>query len=594
VCGLFGLVAQNSTSSEAQQSMIKVIAFRGPDGSEILDLSSEGGPILGHTRLSIIGGESAAQPMWAKNGRFCITFNGEIYNFEQLGLDFGIDTEGSDTRLLIELWNLMGAHSINLLRGQWAFSIWDSWEKVSYLVTDQFGILPLYIHIQQNSICWASSVRVFKAAGLPLTPSSSNLADYMGLRYHFAPKTSFSQVSKIPPGTLVTVSSDFRTSFELWAHDEAETLRPKPVSTKELARTIEQSIELSLRADREVGIFLSGGVDSAVIASVASAKADTRVKAYTAHWTADELQSELKDALESCEHLNIQIVPVEITPSDWWRALEEGAEFRDSPSAEIADPVVYLLSERASKDLKVVLSGEGADELFLGYPKYALENLISNPFARPFVYLALKLMVIIRPESPRLERINLALHSDSKTSRWDLFFSTLPAARANKKSIQKSKILGDTRRQQLRDFQGYLPNVLLERADRNGMANALEIRPSMLNRDLFTKAMRLNPSKQTRLLKTKIDYRKAAELIVGKSIAFRKSRGFPIPLSQWIRKDLKSEFEVVLRLESHTLDSVASPETRVLCLQEHLSGKRDHALLLFTWVSYLIWESQWT
>ncbi|NDC47954.1 MAG: asparagine synthase (glutamine-hydrolyzing) [Micrococcales bacterium] len=594
MCGLFGLIAESTLSITQQNQLINAISFRGPDEQALLDLTPAGGPLLGHTRLSIIGDDSAAQPMWSRNGRFCLTFNGEIYNFEKLSEEFGIDSAGSDTRLLVELWSQIGAHAIALLRGQWAFAVWDTEVKECYLVTDEFGILPLYLHIQADSVCWASSARVFKAAKLNLAPDRDSINEYLRLRYAVSPNTFFENVTKLKPGSLVTISTDRQVSIHNWNQPGLVFPSARPPKSLDLAREIQKSVESSLRSDQEVGIFLSGGVDSALIASIASSKSVKPVKAYTAFWLREDLDSELENARETCRALNVEITPVVVTAESWWKALIAGAEFRESPAAEIADPVVYLLSERARKDVKVVLSGEGADELFFGYPKYAVEALIAKPTTKAIVTLALQVISKVKPQSTRLARLRFAIQDKSKLQRWDDYFSNLPTIGSTQSQSPLNSEVSDVRGMQLHDLEGYLPNALLERADRNGMAHALEVRPSMLSAELKKQSLSLNPKAQTRLLSTKIGYRKAAKLLVGRKIAFRKSRGFPIPLSSWIKTELAEKFRSTLSSRSVLLDEIVPIDNRSLVLDEHISGKRDHSLLLFTWVSLIIWETEWT
>jgi asparagine synthase (glutamine-hydrolysing) len=594
MCGLFGALDSKTISSELSSKMLESIAFRGPDGNGICDLTTPGGPLLGHTRLAVIGGGSAAQPMWSKNGRYCLTFNGEIYNFEQLAKDFEIDHEGSDTRLLVELWGKVNSKSLPLLRGQFAFAIWDDLQKNATLVTDHFGILPLYIHEQPGSVYWASSARVFRAANLPLTLCSDTVSQLMNLRFVSAPKSVFREVSKLSPGALVEISSNRDINVKSWNNAIVNTLVAPSNGTHELTKTIRSVVSQSLRSDQEVGIFLSGGVDSAVIATLASEQSDKPVKAFTATWHASGQDSELSAAQKTSEALNIEIVPVEIDSSNWWRAFNQSIEFRESPTSEIADPVMFLLSERAAKDVKVVLSGEGVDELFYGYPKFAIENLLSKPFLGALVRVAITILSVGNSKSARLSRLKRAINAKSKSERWDAYFSTTPVAAATHIKSNKEGSEGDLSGLRDHDLQGYLPEVLLERADRMGMANALEIRPAMLNLDLLALAQTLPPQKQTRFMKTKVEFRNAASEFVGSEIAMRKSRGFPIPLAHWIKTELSSVFHDTLQSEGTSLNSHVSKATRITYLNEHLTGRRDHSLLIFTWASFILWEEFWT
>jgi asparagine synthase (glutamine-hydrolysing) len=594
MCGLFGAIDSKPITPELSSKMLQAIAFRGPDGNGFCDLSEKDGPILGHTRLAIIGGESAAQPMWSKDGRFCLTFNGEIYNFEDLAKEFGINHEGSDTRLLVELWGRIKAKSIPMLRGQFAFSIWDDLEKVVTLVTDYFGVLPLYIHEQEDSVYWASSARVFRAANLPLTVAKSSVSDLLHFRFVPSPRSVFKEVSKLRPGSVVEISANREISFGSWSNSIVSSELLELADTSRLTKAIRVAVRQSLKADQEVGIFLSGGVDSAVIAHLAAEHSEKPVKAFTASWHANDQNSELTAAQKTAEALNIEIIPVEIDAKEWWRAFNQSIEFRESPTTEIADPVMFLLSERASKQVKVVLSGEGVDELFYGYPKFAVENMLSNRFSRALVRLAISVFATVNSKSARLSRLKTAISFNSKLARWNAYFanSTFSQSAGAKNRVRGSE--GDIRGLRDHDLRGYLPHVLLERADRMGMANGLEIRPSMLSLDLLELAEMLPTQNQTKFMKTKIAFRCSASEFVGKEIAWRKSRGFPIPLAYWIKNELAADFESTLKSSQTLLNEYVSPTTRLNYLDAHLKGRKDHSLLLFTWASFILWEEFWT
>ena len=596
MCGQFGILNLEGIALPPIESLLESIKFRGPDGKDYLDLSSDQGPVLGHTRLSIIGGESASQPMWSDDGRFCLTFNGEIYNFEALAAFFKIDHRGSDTRLLVELWSQLGSHSIPLLRGQFSFCIWDKEKKQTYLVTDAFGILPMYIYSDHRLISWSSSARLFSALGLNLQKDKHATEEFLKLRFRFAPNTFFTNLEKLPPASLVTINHDGKVGRESWTSFNHKSRVHTKVSSKELNNLLQTVINRSLRSDQEVGIFLSGGVDSALIAAISASQINRPTKAFTAHWGVESSKSELREAQETCRDLHIDLIDIEVSPKKWWDAFVESSRYREAPNSEIADPVIYLLSQSASKHVKVALSGEGADELFLGYPKYRVEKVLESIWARPAITFALKLFAALFRRNAKLSRLNEAVSCKNSEDRWDGYFATpdvFKTGTSDSDSKERKPRSGDVRGLQSRDFAGYLPYALLERADRMGMANGLEVRPSMLDLDLLKAAKHISVNKQTGLFKSKHSYRKAASLILGKDIAFRRSKGFPIPLDLWIRDDLRLEFEATLSSQETALNSFVPEESRLDILKEHLSGKRNHALLLFTWVSFIIWEKQW-
>ena len=594
ICGVWSPSGQNP--STLTKSLMSEIEHRGPDGSGIIDFQRSN-LSLGHVRLSIIDLAGSPQPMTSANKRFTIVFNGEIYNYEELktGLDYPFQTHG-DTETILALWEKEGSDCLAKLRGQFSFAIWDSESEVLSFATDAFGILPIFVYDNGKTLAFSSSANSLASQFPEIIKASEKIKTLLTTRAVVAPQTAYTGVRRLPPGSLWTYGKETKKE-SFWHQSWNDIPAGDSISQDEKVTKIVQLLNLAadraITSDVEIGVFLSGGVDSALIAKLAQDRLPYQMNAYTAFWPDEKKSSELDQASITARELGLKHHQIAISADDWWDGFIESSKFREGPHAEAADVVFYLLAERAKQDVKVVLTGEGADELFGGYPKNRLEQFASLKLVNELASILLPMGIGGRGE--KLGRIMYALSERSAAVRWSRYFSTywqsdfglepdtLPDSELYDPGLRGMRVF---------DFTQWLAPLLLDRADQMAMAHGLEVRPMLLSCELANFAFTLNESDLHSGGQTKPLLRKAAQLILPSDLSSSPKRGFPIPISEWFAGPLFDKVEHMLEISNPALDSVVPIETRLRLLQEEKKHPNRNSKKLFTLVSVINWLSQ--
>jgi len=595
MCGISGVLT-DATSAQAisQVSTMNLgIHHRGPDAQATFS-SPETNLYLGHTRLSIIDLEGSAQPMTSASGRYTIAFNGEIFNFRELREEtpYPYQTEG-DTETILALWEIEQEACIRRLRGQFAFAIWDNKESKVSLAVDAFGILPLYVAERDGQVLFGSGMCALNSADQAFLKNDSVIPALLAQRAVSAPETPYVDVRRLPPGSLWTLS-DGEVKEGLWK--QPWVISPAPGSRQEKISTLldllNRAADRAVTADVEIGVFLSGGLDSAIMAKLAQDRLPYRMRSYTASWSGNTEESELQAASALATYLGLNHTNVVIDAQAWFDALKESSKYRDAPHSEPADAVFYLLAKRAAKDVKVVVTGEGSDELFGGYPKYKVERFAQMPLVRPLARLAN--VMGFRANDERVSRLLQALGAKTDQSRWATYFATTwPKSFGVANSLnQNLGTQAPAESLRVRDLNDWLAPLLLDRADRMAMANSLEVRPIFLDFDIANFALGLTGSELVHRGKTKALLRDVAKLILPENIANVRKRGFPMPLDAWLITDLYDEVEEILTQACPPVDAHVSLDQRRKLLNDHKSGRCNNTLRLFTLLSTILWLDQ--
>lgn len=587
MCGFVGTLNRNAfnTVSGAQG-----MRHRGPD--DLQSLTTHDAELkVSHVRLSIIDLVASTQPIQSFDKRYTLVFNGEIFNYKELreALDYPFITNG-DTETLLAMWVLHQEKCVPLLRGQFSFAVWDDYTKRLSLVVDAFGILPLYVFEDESGIAFGSGVSPLFAGGITPKIDLTKIRNLLTQRSVSAPNTPFLGVQRLAPGEIWHFQ-DKRKVVTKWVHvpnfKKSKLLFGEKVEV--LHELLEQASGRAITADVPIGCFLSGGLDSAIMASLAQARLPYRMKAYTASWVGNHTESELAAATESARSIGLDHVPLQFSSHDWWQALNESAPFRESPHSEPADAIFYLLAQRASQDVKVVVTGEGADELFSGYPKSRFEKYAHLNTLRFGAKILRNLNV--KKGDERIHRLILALSKDTNSERWSTYFATLWPDSFHLTSTSKNELhsegsLLDLMREW--DIQHWLSPLLLDRADRMSMAHSLEVRPVFLDYDILQFSRTLDDNDLVHGRKTKFILREVAKRVLPESQANVPKRGFPLPLNSWLRYDLYNEAKDVLGMECWPLDQLISRSQRLEILKEHSLGV-DHGRRIFTLMSFQLW-----
>lgn len=625
MCGIAGYVNKD-VNQHANLNIIKtmtdIIEHRGPDdeGHYILDNVA-----LGHRRLSIIDlSEAGHQPMISSDDRYIIVFNGEIYNYRELakeleekGCKFKSET---DTEVLLEAYRVWGENCVERFNGMWAFAIFDKYEKKIFLSRDRFGIKPLYYLNREDVLAFGSEIKEILAA----FPEERQVNEEFV--YYFLPsgalddgkETFFKNIFSLEPAHSAAydlVKKDFRI-WKYWDVDESlfyEKWVKDSNPTDKLWDLLNSSIDLHLRADVPVGTCLSGGVDSSTIVGLASKKVNNPIYTFSGLYHDEDC-----DEKQYVDYVNenTSTVPNPIYPEPNGNLIEDLLRItwhQDEPSAGPGLYTQYHVMKTASKHVKVLLDGQGGDELFAGYlPYYSLyiDDLLNNEGFKGKIK-ALLLMKDIHKHwgtqwisSDNLKRIfgnklfNL-IKAVSKSAniispKEPNFFHQEFTERVKGKEIKREfpkKLKGTLSNTLYWHLVKQSIPALLHYEDRNSMAFSIEARVPLLDYRIVEFAMGLPSDYKIKDSWTKWILRKSCEKVVPSKVAWRRSKlGYPTPFSRWIRKGKDKELITEILFSKSFLDrKLVSKETIEFYYNEHMSGKVDRSWLLYRYVVLELW-----
>jgi asparagine synthase (glutamine-hydrolysing) len=574
MCGIIGAVYKNRLPDEViQQAIPKVlqqIKYRGPDGSGCW---YDDRIALGHRRLSIIDLSSAgAQPFESKKYGLVITYNGEIYNYQaikeiliQNGYKFQSQT---DTEVVLFAYDFFGEDFLKQLRGMFAFCLYDQKRNCVFLARDPIGEKPLFYYIDQQKLIFSSEVKSFHAfTELPLHIDDQSMKSYLVLQYIPGDHTIYDEVKEVDPGCFLKINLNSwelkkKTYWSIFDKDRREV----PTSTDEIDWLLESTTRARLIGDVKIGLLLSGGIDSSLLAWYIHNQG-SRLMAFTAGFDRDELD-EYPYAKEVADSLGIELIQINggiVTP-DIFEAVIFHA---DEPLGDPACIPTFLLSREIAKYVTVVLSGEGADELFLGYDYYRQEmqfrkfnpliiSLLHQPIFGSCLHYWSNRSPLNRIAS-RLEKVLFSTY-DLGASRWSSVFldKSVNSIFSQTDNIENSlfhlmEIEGElkefTKFDQthpaplLLDLKYWLPDDLLMKVDRMTMAHSIEARTPFLDLDLIEAAINLPYNEKINHKTGKIILRKFFESKFNKKVnpefAWRKKHGFATPVKEWLLGPLR-------------------------------------------------------
>ncbi|AFC27791.1 asparagine synthetase [Paenibacillus mucilaginosus 3016] len=568
MCGIAGFCTSdaNQARPEILQAMIEEIHHRGPDNHGIRFYPGDRQEVigLGHKRLSIIDlSDNGKQPMASVSGNTSIVFNGEIYNYHTIRRELEAEgwtfRTGTDTEVILNLYEKYGEGCLRHLNGMFAFAIYDHRKKQLFIARDRFGVRPLYYSLRGGKgLAFASELKaLWKFPGVKKEVRFGALYQYARKRYVDHPDTIFEGIEKLKPGHYLIYKEGKAELKEYWDIDNFEEL---PLSfddaVEELDALLLDSIRLRMISDVPVGAFLSGGLDSSLIVAMMAKYSALPIKTYSVGFE-DERYSELGFARQVAERFGTDHTELKVSASDFAQHLYQAVTYRDAPLSESADVPMYMLSRMAKKDVSVILTGEGSDELFAGYPKYAYDRFAKAPWFRGLLKNPLAAAAInALPYSAR--KAKLAYHTlciDDDRQRYDRWFSSIgeEAARTlftrefqeqylgSREERQPSVLKGTTNmnRMQYQDVKYWLSDNLLERGDRMVMAASVEGRLPFLDYRVGEFAFRLPEHYRIRGMERKYIVKKLAERYLPKELIYRKKIGFYVPVGDWFRNELK-------------------------------------------------------
>ncbi|MBC8112700.1 MAG: asparagine synthase (glutamine-hydrolyzing) [Verrucomicrobia bacterium] len=555
MCGITGFFSFQQPFSENQlKQMTGKLAHRGPDAEGFF---FDGLCGLGHRRLSIIDlSSNANQPMTSANGQFMCVFNGEIYNFKEIRSD--LEKEGvvfktqSDTEVLLENFVKNGVESFEKLNGIFAFAIYDKLKEQLIICRDRLGIKPLYYFHQGTALAFASEIKaLLTLPQVSKTISKTALADFLHLGY--IPSDSiFSDIKKLPAACYAVLNENnlkINTYWQMAEKITANVIANETQALAELDVQLRRSVDLQMVADVPLGVFLSGGIDSSVVATMASQVSATQIKTFSIGFE-EEKFNEAPFAKAVAGHLQTDHHELIVTAKQAQNLVIELIDVFDEPFADSSAIPTMLVSALARKHVAVALSGDGGDELFFGYGSYNWATRLQKPLLKKLYPIMAPLMAFGKKDSFRkaanmfrLPESNLTSHIFSQEQGFfsqqevnNLLNQTSPF---HPESEVFNRSLSAMEKQAFFDLNYYLPEDLLVKVDRASMRYGLEVRVPLLDHDLVTWALNLSPDLKYKQGIRKYLLKKVLYQYVPEKLFDRPKRGFAIPLAKWLTTDLK-------------------------------------------------------
>ena len=629
MCGIYGYVSQKEAVEPAiLHRMGHPLKHRGPDdeGEIILDCI-EVSVGLGHKRLSIIDLSPAGkQPITNEDETVWITCNGEIYNYREIRKE--LEAKGhkfrshSDTEVIVHLYEDLGTECLGQLNGMFAFALWDNKSQSLFLARDRTGKKPLHYCFAKGHFLFASEIKSLLQH--PLVSRELDLKSlnkYLAYEYVPAPNSIFKAVKKVEPGHYLLFRGGAVVTSQYWdvpIEDYPISDRTENQYIDELKERLERAVSARLMADVPVGLFVSGGLDSGLVAALAR-RAKENLECFSIGFEEASFD-ESRYAQQVARFLGIRHHLKMFRGQEMLHTVERLPDILDEPLADPSILPLFLLSQFASEHLKVVLSGDGGDELFAGYQTYQAHKLVTFYDALPgFVKESIKACAFRLPVSHKYLSLDfkvkqflkgVGVSSEVRFFLWRGAFSNAERhglLRADVRRelqnenayeeiyryVRKSRLTKELERILYLSMKLYLQDNNLVTVDRASMANGLEVRSPLLDRDVVDFACRLPMEYKLNGLKTKYILKKVAEELLPRNIVYRKKKGFGVPLAKWLTSDLKEFMLDYLgqeRLERQGLFHY--PYVKQL-IDEQLNKNKDNRELLWTLLVFQTWYERY-
>jgi asparagine synthase (glutamine-hydrolysing) len=628
MCGINGIAFSSrsgrTVSRETLEAMRDVITHRGPDEEGIFIDRNVG---LGHRRLSIVDLASGHQPMTNEDGSLHIIYNGEIYNHgdyrESLEAKGHVYKTHCDTETILHLYEEHGAACVDYLRGMFAFAIWDQNKRELFIARDRLGVKPLYyVHTVDGSLFFGSEIKtVLEAGAVKPEINYAVLSDYLANHAPSGEETLFQGVKRLLPGHVLTWRDGEVTIRRYWdvtfSENGVEDHRDDRTYVKQWSDLFRESVRLRLMADVPLGMFLSGGIDSSAIAAVMSGMVTEPIKTFSVAF-AEREANELEYARIVAAAYKTNHHEIVVSPEQFFEVLPRLVWHEDEPIGHPSSVALYFVSQLASQHVKVVLTGEGSDELLAGYGRYRrtlwnlalghrynkltpaiARNTIRNQIERmPVGRLRQKLMRTFLVLSPELESIyfdNFAVFS-APMQQHMFTRETRDRIGTIDPYVELRRVLARTKDLSLldgllyADIKTYLHELLMKQ-DQMSMATSIESRVPFLDHELVEFTAKMPDAMKLRGSTTKYVLRESMKGVLPEKILSRSKMGFPVPISRWFRGPFKSVIDEYVLSDRALSRGIFAPDFVRGIASLHQSGE-DHSERLWALLNFEIWLRQ--
>lgn len=610
MCGILGSV--NKTFDDEVLDLIK---HRGPDDGKIETIECQGNSVtLGHRRLSIQDLSVAGQqPMHSACGRYVIVFNGEIYNHLDLKKKLeNINFNGhSDTETIVNYIAKFGIESIKEFNGIFGLAILDTEDEKVYLARDRFGVKPVY-YANDETFVFSSELKPILKVINEYEMNKDALNSYFTLRYNPSSSTMYSKILKVNPGEVLVYDMKMKKLETLFnindtfiANIKVDKNRSEEYWTAKLLDKFEQAVERQMLSDVEVGSFLSGGLDSALITAIASKHSKNPIKTFCMGFEgASKEDDEIQEARLSAELLGTNHYDLIVSPKDYMRDLEKALYINEEPNGTDSTLAQYQISELASQHVKVMLAGQGADEIFMGYGRYGAEtkrakylpllkaaNKVKPIFSHPRFHKIQRALYALTEENEfrRLEKIYTVFTEDEQKKLLGNFYKEQETELRRTYDLIPSNIASSDKMSIL-DTYTWLSDELLMYGDKMTMATSVEMRVPFLDNDFVETVHQIPTHFKIKEGSHKYILRKMAEKVLPHEIIYRPKKGFTMPSLKWFQEDLNDDIMQLLNSDDSLLTSfINRSEIEKLVLRYKNKQENDERkIVLLMNVEYML------
>lgn len=621
MCGIAGFVnaGGNAVDRSVLEAMNQAIAHRGPDDDGFYINENAG---LAMRRLSIIDVAGGQQPIHNPAKTKWIVFNGEIYNYQSLRDD--LDKGGhkfytkSDTEVVLHLFDKYGADCLKHLRGMFAFAIWDERDKSLFIARDRVGKKPLlYSHQKNGDLIFGSEFHaVLKHPAVSREVDLEAIDSYLSYLCVPAPQTAFKQIRKLEPGHWLRWKGGEIETHRYWQPDFSKKIKiTENEAIEETTRILRESTRLRMISEVPLGAFLSGGVDSSAVVALMAQESEQPVKTFSVGFEEEDF-SELKYAKRVAEHVGAEYHEFIVRPNAL-DVIPTLVEHFGEPYADSSAIPTYYVAKETRKHVTVALNGDGGDESFAGYERYAAMRIaeayerVPSALRKVFVEAPVGLLptselkrsrfrdakrFLKAANLPRTERYFRWVSTFNRDTKAELYTTDFARSVSGQNAsalldnwFTKANGTGTLDATLLTDQMTYLPNDLLVKVDIASMANSLEARSPFLDHNLIEFAASLPESMKMRSFQTKSLLKKVAARLVPKDVIYRRKMGFGVPIAKWFRGEMKDFVRGVLLSEKSLRRGIVKPEILERYVNEHTNGERDHSFQLWTLLMLELW-----
>ena len=595
MCGISGFFQTGKTLQESHlKDMTDIQAHRGPDAAGYYFNEICG---LGHRRLSILDlSEAANQPFWSADGKAVMVYNGEIYNYQEIAADLGMKMRTtSDTEVILEAFLKWGPECVHRFNGMFAFAVYKPETNELFLCRDRMGIKPLYVYHQDGITAFSSELKGILALrpSIRLSLDKTAVRDYLHLGYVPEPLTISREVKKFPSGSYATVNASGLHIKPYWQPEDqlkSEVLSNEVEAEKELHELLLSSVRYRMISDVPFGTFLSGGIDSSLVTALAQHLSEKPVNTFSIGFKESKF-NESHYAKDVAKHLKTHHHEFIVGEQDALELIDKMTDAYDEPFADSSSLPTMLVSKLARKHVTMTLSGDGGDELFLGYGSYLWAARMSNPFVKTF-RKPIGWLLSKHPDNKFRRAAGLFKFDDEERLKSHIFSQeSYQFASSELDTLLKPKFQGGfsfhegefqeklkrnlnfSEQQALFDLRFYLKDDLLTKVDRATMQFSLETRVPLLDYRIVSFALNLDPTLKMKDGKSKYLLRKILYQYVPQSLFDRPKWGFSIPLERWMVTELSYLIDLYASKEMCEKHGIIEFDRFKKYIQEFKSGR---------------------